>query len=353
MKKSAKDRIFSLDLLKAFSILAVVFFHGIFIPETAYEKSKYWVDVAFAPLRFCVPVLFTISFFLLRMSFDKTKESNIFSVAGSRIFRLLVPTLFWFSIAGLFRRLGDAPILAPMAQGKVFPGAYYLLVMIILIPIFSWLISYRLTNKRLLFIITAQFAVFGFIYISILYKPDFFLIHGLKIMSRPLPIYWFAYMAMGIFFYEQSSWLIKFSHKIPVWIKGASIVATATLMLLEYGYLRSIIGDHPNPFEYAMFSCILSVFVLFLCFFSINPDDLPPHIVSLVKTLSTYSLGIFCINGILSLIFLKLGILLLQGNQVSLLAAIILRIVGGIVLVTVALWLSKVLERVGLKACVR
>ena len=91
---SSQNRIFPLDFLKALSIIAVVSFHGIFIPESTYENSKYWVDVIFSPLRFCVPVLFTISFFLLRRSLDSGSVDSTLQLAKRRLARLLIPTLF-------------------------------------------------------------------------------------------------------------------------------------------------------------------------------------------------------------------------------------------------------------------
>jgi surface polysaccharide O-acyltransferase-like enzyme len=62
--KGDRDRLFFLDLLKAVAIISVVSFHSIFVPFSTYKDSALALEVIFSPLRFCVPIFLTISFFL-------------------------------------------------------------------------------------------------------------------------------------------------------------------------------------------------------------------------------------------------------------------------------------------------
>ena len=352
-QKAIYDRIFLLDFLKALSIIAVVSFHGIFVPESAYAISKYWVDILFSPLRFCVPILFTISFFLLKKSIDENCEKNIFELAKIRLSRILMPTFFWFLIAGFIRQMGRAPVWLPLVQGKIFPGAYYLLAMIVLMPLFFWVSPWLAKLRNLTIFLIAQCCVFGLIYLCIIHLPNSHLIQGLRLMARSFPIYWFVYMAIGAYFYENYPLLLKCSMGISIKVKSLSIIVTALLISFEYGYLRHIVGEQPRPFEYAMFSCIVSVFTLFLCFANIEANNFPKWALSMIQNFSRYSLGIFCINGITSLVLLKIGISVFRDSQFSLLEITIFRIFGSVFLIYLSLWLSQLLERVGLRSCVR
>ena len=64
-------RLFCLDLLKAISIAAVVFYHSLFVPVSTYANAAIAEKIIFAPLKFCVPVFFTISFMLFEREFSK------------------------------------------------------------------------------------------------------------------------------------------------------------------------------------------------------------------------------------------------------------------------------------------
>ncbi|MHC5824369.1 MAG: hypothetical protein ACYT04_53155, partial [Nostoc sp.] len=63
------------------------------------------MDILFAPLRFCVPVFFTISFLLLERSLEKNSTASFYPLFKKRFIRLLTPTLFWGGLAILLRLL--------------------------------------------------------------------------------------------------------------------------------------------------------------------------------------------------------------------------------------------------------
>ncbi|MEH2284803.1 MAG: hypothetical protein V7K90_26375 [Nostoc sp.] len=72
-----------------------------------------------------------------------------------------------------------------------------------------------------------------------------------------------------------------------------------------------------------------------------------------VKLLSKYSLGIFCINGILSLICLQLGTQLFIGLNFTFQEILAIKLISWNLLLIVSLGLSMLCDRIGLGACVR
>ncbi|QLE43840.1 acyltransferase [Nostoc sp. C052] len=351
------DRLFSIDLLKAISITAVVSYHSVFVPESTYPLALYWMDILFAPLRFCVPVFFTISFLLLERSFEKNSTAFLYPLLKKRFTRLLIPTLFWGSLAVALRLLGKAnqteSILILILRGKIFPGYYYLLVMLQFLPVFIILNRQIGRVKNFLIILILQLIVLIVIYMSNLgaFGADITLF--LRSVARPFFAYWFVYMSLGACFYKNWLKLVKISHQISLLFKIILLSSTSLIMVAEYNYLQTVTDGNITPFEYAMFSCILSAIVMFLCFSSIEEDQIPLYVRIIIKLLSKYSLGIFCINGIFSMIFLQLGTQLFVGLNFTFAEILAIKLISCNLLLIVSLGFSMLCDRVGLGACVR
>lgn len=346
-------RLFSLDLLKAMSITAVISFHSIILPKESFLSSQFAEGIIFSPLRFCVPVLLTISFLLSERGLNK-HTSSTWSVIKKRLTRLLIPTFFWFTIAILLKLLNEKPIpeiIEDLTQGKIFTGAYYLLILIQFIPIFILVRGWLNKPRNILFTIIAQSLIFSSIYIiPSPYQEQILSI--LRNIGRPLVIYWFVYMNLGVFFWKNWSSIIKISSQIPIHIKGLLLITYCGIQMIEYRWLFLRLGGDIPPFDYVMFSCIMSVFVMFLCFASIEEKQFPSFIINLVKTLSKYSLGIFCINGILYQIFLSISTRFLGEATFSFPDIIGLKLIFWMILLSISLGLSILFERIGLKAVV-
>ncbi len=347
-------RLFPLDLLKAMSIVAVVSYHSIFVPRATYVDSLSTVNMLFAPLRFCVPVLFTLSFMLLERGLSKPANEHNWPLIKKRLLRLSIPTVFWFSLAaGLKLLKGNSPfeIVRSIIDGTIFQGAYYLLVLFQFIPIFILLRHWLSSLKNFIFIVTLQGLVFLLIYTALL-GIETQSISILKIIGRPLFIYWFIYMALGIYFCKNWSLIVNISTRIP---RNAKIVVTylnCLILVIESQYLFVMSRGSIPPFDYVMFSCPLSVVVLFLCFASIEENQLTLPVRKLVFLLSKYSLGIFCINGIMSEIFLSFGSRLFGGYTLSLFEVIVMKLAGWVLLTYFSLMLSIMFEKIGWKAVV-
>ena len=354
---SNTNRLFFLDFLKAISIVAVVSFHSIFVPVSTYENSIQILDTLFAPLRFCVPIFLTISILLWERGInnkDRSKSSWLFW--KKRLTRLAIPLGFWFSIAALLKLVkGNSLeiIIQEIFTGEIFTGAYYLLILFQLIPIF---ILVRNKLKKLSYTILAivlQFSFFVFMYLAQSEVMFSQLIPNLEIINRPFFIYWLAYIPIGIYFAHNLESIQRISAGMNLKLKTILLSVLCIFFWVDYSALSSLNNSSVALFDYLTLSTIISVPVLFLCCASIKEKQVSPKVRQIIQTLSRYSLGIFCINGVLRLIFLSLGSSWFNENTFNLPTIVSLKIVGWITLLIVSLWLSKLLDKIGLKSVVR
>jgi Acyltransferase family len=348
-------RLLSLDLLKAVSITAVVSFHSLIFPKTAYASIQLPLEMIFSPLKFCVPVLFTISFFLFERGLAKHTESNWLAIK-KRVIRLLIPTIFWTFIAGSLKLINGNSLFEIMdatRQGRIFEGAYFLLVSIQFLPVM--IMSRYLFSKprNVVLAVLLQAVVFICIYAIPFSSYHEQALSVLRIIDRPLFIYWFVYMALGVFFVKKWPLIVKLSSKISFKNKILLFTINCLIEIIEYRNLFIRFQGEIPPFDYVMFSCISGIFVMFLCFASIQENELPSFLKRLIMTLSAYSLGIFCINGILYQISLSISDRFFSEITLNLPEAIILKLLAWVVLLTASLGLSILLDRIGLKAVVR
>lgn len=349
-------RLFPLDLLKAMSITAVVSYHAIFVPLSTYIGSQLFIDVIFAPLRFCVPVFLTIYFLLFERGLANSSNEPLWILIRKRLTRLAIPTLFWFSlVAGLKLLRGNtvSEVVLAVLNGTIFTGAYYLLIVLQFVPIFI-LLRHLFNNFLNVFIIIfIQVIVFLFIHTILSQNFATQILTILKIVDRPLFAYWFVYMALGAYFWKNWSLIVQISTRIPIQLKIVILFTGYLLLAVEYRWLFLVTKGLVQPFDYVMISCILSVLVTFLCFASVQENQLPLPIKRAVITLSKYSLGIFCTNGIISQIFLSFGTRLFSEVTFNLPEILVIKFIGWGLLLALALGSSMLLDRIGLKACVR
>lgn len=355
LPSTASDRLFSLEFMKAISIASVVSYHAIFLPRSTFIGSIGTLETLFAPLRFCVPVFLTISFLLLERQIALSPTQSKLPLLQKRLVRLGIPTMFWFGIAaGLKTINGNSylEIINAVLKGEIFTGAYYLLIILQLMPLFILIRNWLNRQNNIFATITLQGLVFLFIYANICGLFGNQILVFLMTMERPLIIYWFVYIALGVYLYKNFSWIEAKSLALSKTNKLLILCFTAAIMMVEYRVLTLLLADSLRPFDYAAFSCILSVPTIFICFASVNEDNLPSPAVKIIKLLSKYSLGIFCINGILAQIFLSVATKFFSQASFSFAQILVIKIIGWIILLTTSLLLSILLKRLGLKKVV-
>jgi hypothetical protein len=124
------------------------------------------------------------------------------------------------------------------------------------------------------------------------------------------------------------------------------------IFMFDYQWLIKITNGTIQPFDYATISCIVGAIAMFLCFASIRETHLSVTGEFFIKLLSKYSLGIFCINDILSQIFFSVGTKLFVQASFSLVEILAIKVISWIFLLVLSLSLSVLLGRFGLKRMV-
>jgi hypothetical protein len=353
---SINKRIFPLDILKAVSIIAVVSYHSIFIPRSSYQSSVFLLEIIFSPLRFCVPVLFTISFILLSREVEKTFKTSLWKILKIRLQRLAIPAIFWFGLTCALRLLNKGSIsdlIPKILSGTIFQGSYFLIALFELTPIFIFLGKKIFDSNFLLGSLFLQVVLFEFIQHGLIYYSDSDVIKILRMIDRPFFMYWFSYMLLGAFIWKKWARVVAFSKSVSTITKSVLCILGCTSIILEqYHILKASDGGIP-PFDYVMISCILSIFILFTCFASIQEERVPVFLRTLILVLSKYSLGIFCINGILSEIFLSIGFRLFKDYMFSFPEILTIKLISWAILLSSCLGISIFLDKIGLRTVVR
>jgi hypothetical protein len=354
-EQTAGDRLFFLDVLKALSITAVVSFHAMFLPRSVYVVSLPILESAFAPLRFCVPVFLTVSFLLMERSLQLKPEQSSQVFLQKRLARLAIPTLFWFGIAALLKLATGNSLLAVGQQiltGEIFTGAYYLIILFQLIPLYVWLRSRINLSKWVGIAIAAQCLIFLGLHISFQSNFSSSLLTFLKPLNRAPFFYWFVYPVLGAYCYHALPKIQYYAARIHPWVKVILGLAMAGWLLGESIHLNAVLKYNLIPFDYLMVSCIFSVFVLLINTAHLTIFRVPKFWRTIIQTLSRYSLGIFCINGIVSQIFLSVGSKVWKYGILPLETLLIIKILGWFVLLSVSVGLSFLLEKCRLKSVV-
>ena len=292
-------RIFFIDLLKAISISSVVFYHAVFFPISTYFSVAIPELILVSPLRFCVPVLLTVSFFLFERELSKPDAQSDWAVCKKRLIRIAIPTGFWFGVTTLIH----------LFKGSSLPE--------LLQEVYNWnhlprrLLSADLAStntclylsKKIFLTAQENILIVIFLQVIVFIIIKFFTFYGgafgktaiatLANIERPFCVYWFAYMVIGYFLYHRLTALMNLSSSLPTVLKVLIICITAIWIVCEYISLIPDIGSHFYVFEYAFIACIASVFVSFISAASIQEKQLPRIFAALTRFLSKYSLGIF------------------------------------------------------------
>jgi hypothetical protein len=355
-KTFISKRIFPLDFLKAVSIVAVVSYHSVFVSRASYQANVFPLEILFSSLRFCVPILFTISFILLSRELEKDYDLPQWRLLITRLKRLAVPTVFWFALTFCLRLLNKANVsdLVPrLFDGTIFQGAYFLIALLEMTLIFI-LLRKRVFDSRFFYaVFLGQMLLFIFIQYALSLDSSSELIKVLRSIGRPFFIYWFAYMFIGAFIWKNWDRIVLFSSSISIINKSALCAFGCTAIAFEQYYLLKESAGNIPPFDYAMIFCLLSVFILFTCCSSIQEAQIPGPLKTFILIFSRYSLGIFCVNGILSEVFLSIGTHFFKDYVFSFPEILIVKLIGWPILLFSCLGISILLNRVGLRAVVQ
>jgi peptidoglycan/LPS O-acetylase OafA/YrhL len=354
------DRLFSIDVLRAISIGAVVYYHALFAPIHAYGAVAVAELILIAPLRFCVPVFLTLSFILFEHRLRSAPQRSPLEHLQTRIWRLLQPLGFWFAIAALLEWIATDNTPRAIAQeaitGTIFIGSDYLLILLqftLLYPLLRPLFRHRLALPSLALL---QWLIFLGIH-GLLWTQTSPLsaqvLTLLTTLKRPLVLYWLLYLGLGYCCYAHWDHLLAWSRRLSPWMKWSGLGGYAIAACLEFARLTQPGFADLYTFEYVLITASISPLILLLCCLDLKPTTLPPWGVALIRQISRYSLGIYCINGIGNKIFSVLARPLFTELSLNLWQVSLVRFGGWLILFGVSYRLAILLAQLGLKRVVQ
>lgn len=333
-----KVRSASADILKAISILSVVYIHASYlIPFKSAEPDISTRDLDFLlnALRFCVPVFIFIWAYFAEKSAIKNDGLRV----RSRLFTLFTPFLFWsliyFVIIADFGNLNIGSVISQNWTGYGWSGQYYFII------IFQLLLLFPIVRKITLPIAKLHTTIFvtAVLFYSIITYSSWFNISLIgKLGYRPF-FYWIPYVMLGIIAAHRNIFHIQ--------LPGVIIILSPILILAEVYLLNTtstFIYTLPSVFICTMILCstIQSTF---------GYSQLNPLVSNIIQSLASSTLGIFCLNPLVIISFSAL--FQTAGWHLSFpLCTIIVPAISAIATCVICLLLIKLLKAVRLGAIV-
>lgn len=278
----------SVDLAKAISIVGVIYIHS--------NVSQH-LSLLSAYFRFAVPVFIMISFFLVeRALIDRKAELDSRLFWRKRLNRLVIPFVFWSILYFLlhFRERYSSwlQVITLHWAGFGWAGQYYFLVLIQLVLVYPWLRSVTIQSRYRPALLLSGILCFSlFVFFNALTE-----IQPLLAKLRLVPLfYWLFYVIFAIAA-AHKYWIIqKLSTQFSL-IHRLILLLSLPLTLVLESYLI------PNPEGNLRASSLMVSPLIFLCFLSLeqplsqNQTPAANLLNGAARCLSTWTLGIFCLN---------------------------------------------------------
>lgn len=336
-----KIRYLWIDIAKLVSIFGVVYIHG------GTKNLSFLVSY----FSFCVPVFVIASFFLIeRLQIDRSTNFSSSKFLQHRLPRLILPYVTWSIIYLFINHQSSYSSITKFITlhwtGFGWSGQYYLLVLLQLTLIYPLLRLVKITPKSLL--------VIGFITLLCLNIPfDYLAVSPIIKKLHQVPfLYWIFYAFFGICVARNYVYLQSAIAKVKLFYCVILMITTSLVLPLE-----SFMQMQLNLSKIVLFIGNLVVApLLFLLFmrlnFNENQSNFSQQFAAKVSWLSTWTLGVFCLN---PLIYHFLGVVPLYQKLSNLPTAI--AIVGSfprtLLVCTLAVILSWLINRLGAAALVK
>ena len=242
------NRNYSSDLLKAISIIGVVFIHG----ATLFGKNSDFVLHCANMFRFSVPCFIILWAYYFEKAFAKKDSIEMKNYTKKQLLHLFKVFIIWsfiyFAITAKWESLTFKKIITSYFSGYGWSGQYFFIILFQLILLYPVLrkIYFIKTIRVILLLTTAA------IYIICGYFNDFIPDVLLK-MSNRLFIYWVPYVFVGI------SLAINELKKVQLYF-----ALSLTFIAIEFSYLKNFKMIH-DP--YLTPSVILASVLFFLSIF--------------------------------------------------------------------------------------
>jgi len=331
------ERNASADILKVIAIYGVVFIHG----AKLLAPNEYIETLMTQLFRYCVPVFIILWAYFFERSLLSGKV--LYEYSKSRFISLFIPYLFWsivyFFIVVDFNEFAWRDMITGYWSGYGWPGQYFFIILfqlILLFPLFRWIISQRK------WVIYAVLSISFVLYlISGYYLRSYDLV--LKIGDRFF-IYWVPYVILGTLAARYE--IFKKIH-IKTWFSFLLVL----MIPLEFYILNFLKVSH-SAYVTPMVLIASSALTISVMFNSYKYEKLPDSLSKIIKIISANTLGIFCVNPLMSWFLEKViqKTYLLQFS--SAFSSVFLPILSGLLVLVVSLVFVLVLKRIGFRKIV-
>lgn len=257
----ARRRDFSVDALKAIAISAVVWIH---VSRAA--------GTAAACMRFSVPVFVALWAYYFEAGLSKRGSEQHRSYLIDRVRKLLIPYCFWSLLYALILRDTDqnSPVGVSMISiiksfaGKGWPGQYFLLVLLQLMPVLL-LLRPCLTKRSVWTLLLASLFLYALVELALWELP------GVAAIGHRPFIYWLPYALLGLG--QARGYFLAVPRGIP------AIVAVVAMMATPFEANWSNI-NLPDYSPYIQVSVLLSTLGIMLAW---PGSQVAPSVVSNVS----------------------------------------------------------------------
>ena len=270
------------------------------------------VLMPFSVLRgLAVPVFMFLSFFLTEHTFLEYNKNK----AKKRIWRVIYPQIGWALIYWLGYTIAqfifkDIDVKFSDLWWQMFTGhsprlnasMWFQTVLIVLTAIYIFIFKFFIPKKGILITYVMMFVAFVIQYSGINFKLFDSLRYELKYpLGRFCEMIPYATVGFSCAYYN------AFEKAKKTRLFSTIMFGLASVFLLEYSFINSALG-----FGYSTNNCLLLGFFVIGFAYLIPLEKLPQKVKNILKFLTQYTLGIYCMHRIiadfLKLIFSKLDI---------------------------------------------
>lgn len=343
---AAKDKSYYhwVDLLKAIGIWGVVYIHsslGLFSHLDLISMTNYF--------RFCVPIFISISFFLLEQRLISEERVGYISIEAflkKRLPRLVVPYLFWTCVYIIINHKSTYPSISKFITnhwiGFGWSGQYYFVVLMALTVIYPWLRTVDLSQKMLgIIAIFTIFLYLPFNYTSVFCKDR---------NCMQLPFLYLFYMFLGIYLARKYEEIKARFQRVNLHLRLSLVLASPLFIVLE----ESLLGNLDSGRRVYFRASTMLASYLILVIFSSFEDSLSKakSINYLSSYLSSWSLGIFCINPLIIGMFERFNLKILN-QQMDFSLVVLLSFLVSFIVIALSILMSFIISQVGAKILVK
>lgn len=292
------QRLFSIDALRTVAIVGVVVIHGLdqILRFSSDQSSLTWwyANIVNSSVRWVLPAFFMISGMLLL-----SKDEDLHTFLTKRLKRIIVPTLFWSALYGIWTWSQYNPhltikdhLIATFVYGTPYYHLYFLFAIFgfyLLNPVFA-VFAQHASQRRLAYAVIIFLALASLANLSVGWFLQTY--PGSRLMSLFQWVPFVGYYLGGLYLSRYPlTWTAK---KILFTMSSFIVVASVATF-----WLTSTFGHGPRGVlfqDYLSPNVIVVALLVFALFSRINETNVSPWVRGIVRELAGASFGIYLIH---------------------------------------------------------